>query len=75
MRHFVTMKISRKTIYRILKSGQICRKDGSGVQNAKITPTKLAKIKKRVNGKSWISQRKLCKDFKVSQTTIPRTHI
>ena len=70
VRHFVTMKISRKTI---LKSGQICRKSGSGGHNAKITPTKVAKIKKRVNGKSGILQRKLCKDFKVSQTTIHKT--
>ena len=46
VRHFVTMKISRKTIYSTLKSDQICRKDGSGGHNSKITPSKLAKIKK-----------------------------
>ena len=74
---FLPTKISSKqllsTIYKILKfsdeRGTISRKNGSG-RPEKFTPSDKQKLRRSINNKTGVSQRKLGNKFNVSHTTI-----
>jgi len=68
--HFQLMHISKRTTYNILSKALVNRKVGSGGHNRKMTVTDENQMKRLVNGKSGVSQRKLCSKFKVCQATI-----
>jgi len=72
VKHFELMKISKRTTYNILKSASADRKEGSGGHNKLMTVLEENQLKRLVNGKSGVSQRKLAAKFNVSQTTIAK---
>ena len=76
-KNFKKFGIHKATIYRWMKkieeNGNCDRKKGSGGGNRKVSNAMKKKIKKMVNNKVGVSQRKIGNSLKVDYTTVGRT--